>query len=306
MKIADSFDAGRRRALTRLATCVAAPACLLPSSPAHASGGAPRRIVVLDWDLTEVLLSLGVVPVGVARPVWYTQLNVDPPLPVGVVDTGLLYQPNFEVLQRLAPDLIVITPWHAMLRPMLERIAPTRTVTMFAPGVDAYVSMREQTRSLAGTLGREQQADVLLARLDKVIAVGAMRVQSSGAAHRPIYTIRPIDARHVTVYGPQGLFGGVIRELGLTNAWQGGADAQGVAQTDLAALAQQPEATAVLVGVQPPGIPGELAHSPLWSALPFVGEKRLHQIGKMSPTGGPVSAMRFATQLTGALTGVTS
>nr|WP_260400434.1 ABC transporter substrate-binding protein [Paraburkholderia bannensis] len=311
-------DAGRRRVLGRLAAWLVAPACLMPPSPAafanevaRAAVGAPRRIVVLDWDLTEIVLSLGVVPVGVARPIWYTQLDGDPPLPDEVVDTGLLYQPNFEVLQRLAPDLIVITAWHAMLRPSLERIAPTLTVTLYAPGVaasrgDAYLNMRTQTRYLAHALGREPQADALLARLDATIVRSATQVRESGAARWPLYALRPIDGRHVTVYGPQGLFDGVMRELGLTNAWQGGTDAQGAAETDLAALAQRPEAGAVLVGMASSGVPPELAQSPLWRALPFVKDGRLHSIGKASPTGGPVSAMRFATQLAGALSGATS
>ncbi len=292
---------------------MAAPACLLPpwhaafaGDVAHATVGAPRRIVVLDWDLTEIVLSLGLVPVGVARPVWYTQLDGDPPLPSGVVDTGLLYQPNFEVLQRLAPDLIVITAWHAMLRPMLERIAPTLTITMFTPGVDAYTNMRAQTRHLAGALGRAQQAEALLSRLDDVVAANAKRLQATGGGQRPLYAVRPIDARHVTVYGPQGLFGGVMRELALTNAWQGGADGQGIAETDVAALAQRPDASAVLVGMPSRTIPPELAQSPLWRALPFVKDGRLYRIGKASATGGPVSAMRFATQLADALTGAMS
>lgn len=268
--------------------------------------GRCKRIVVLDWDLTEVMLSLGIVPVGVARPIWYMQLDGVPPLPADVVDTGLLYQPNFEVLQRLAPDLIVITAWHAMLRPMLERIAPTLTITMFAPGVDVYTNMREQTRHLASVLGRENQAEALLTRLDDVLAAGKKQLRGTGAGLRPVYAIRPVDARHVTVYGPHGLFGGVMRELGLLNAWQGGTDVQGVAGTDLAALAQRPEASAVLVGMPSPGIPEALAHSPLWHALPFVKDGRLHQIGKASPTGGPESAMRFAAQLAGALSGAAS
>lgn len=265
-----------------------------------------RRIVVLDWDLTEMILSLGIVPVGVARPLWYMQLDGVPPLPNGVVDTGLLYQPNFEVLQRLAPDLIVITAWHAMLRPMLERIAPTLTVATFAPRVDVFTNMREQTRYLASVLGREREAEALLTRLDDVLAGSATRLQAIGAGRRPVYVFRPIDARHVTVYGPHGLFGGVMRELGLINAWQGGADVQGAAGTDLAALAQQPEASAVLVGMPSPGIPEELARSPLWRALPFVKDGRLRQIGKISATGGPETAMRFATQLASAFSGAAS
>lgn len=258
--------------------------------------------MVLDWGLTEMVLSLGIVPVGVARPSWYRRLDGVPPLPPQVVDTGLLFQPNFEVLQRLAPDLIVITAWHGMLRPMLERIAPTLTVTVFAQGVDVYTSVRDQTRHLGIVLGRETEAEGLLRQADDLIAASAKQLDAAREARRPVYLIRPTDARHVMVYGPHGLFGGVLRELGLANAWQGGADIQGIAQTDLAALGKWPQASAVMVGT-PPGVAGELARSPLWQALPFVKGERVYQIDGLPATGGLVAAMRFAKKVAGVLQG---
>lgn len=306
---AGSLMTGRRRALSVLGAlpCSMALASLAvplsgvasPSTPAR---GPFRRIVVLDWDLTEMILSLGIVPVGVARPSWYMRLDGVPPLPPQVVDTGLLFQPNFEVLQSLAPDLIVITAWHGMLRPLLERIAPTLTVSVFVRGVDAYASVREQTRRLGVTLGREAEADALLLRADNLVATKAKQLRPLAGARRPVYLVQPIDATHVTVYGPNGLFGGVLRELGIANAWQEGTDIQGAAETDLAALAQQPEAQAVMIGT-PPGVAGQLSRSPLWRVLPFVKEARVHQIDRLSATGGLVTAMRFATQISGALGG---
>ena len=81
------------------AAVAASPLSASPVTAASAHG-APR-VVVLDWPLTEIVLSLGVVPVGVARPPWYMRVDGDPPLPSGVTDTGLLFQPNFEVLDAL-------------------------------------------------------------------------------------------------------------------------------------------------------------------------------------------------------------
>lgn len=310
-------DTGRRRALAKLAACVVAPVCLLPPSRAafakdialatnernHAAqSGAARRVVVLDWDLTEIVLSLGLVPVGVARPLWYTKLNSVPPLPAQVVDTGLLFQPNFEVLHALQPDLIIITNWHEMLRPQLEKIAPTLSVTIYQSGVDALSSLRAQTLFLAAALGRKAQADALLARLDDTLEACTRRLAGSHAVRRaPLFVIRPIDGRHVSVYGARSMFGGVARTLGLRNAWLGSTDIQGMAQTDLAELATVPDARAILNGVPPPSVASDLADSPLWRGLPFVAERRLASTPAIAPTGGPMSALRFAGALTDVL-----
>lgn len=319
-----SFNRGRRQALAGLGAAalaasasaavsaavssVATAASTLAASAAPAASTVmPRdaRIVVLDWGLIEVVLSLDVVPVGVSRPVWYTRLDGNPPLPATVVDTGLLFQPNFEVLEALKPDLIVVTPWHAPLRGLLERVAPTFTVTMFGPGLDIYSTVRTATRQLAAKLGRDAEADALLHHTDQQIATAAQTIAAARDVRRPLYVLRPLDGRHVAVAGPHSLFGGVMGELGLVNAWQGSTDPLGMGETDLAALAQQADSQAVLSGT-PPGVIAELSRSPLWRSLPFVAQHRVRQIGMFPTAGGLVAATRFATALAQALQGVSS
>lgn len=261
--------------------------------------------MVLDWPLTEVVLSIGVVPVGVSRPPWYRMLDGDPPLPASVVDTGLLYQPNFEVIAALAPDLIVVTPWHAPLMGLLQRIAPTCVVPLFGPGRDVYPAVRAATRELAGRLGRSAAADALLARADASVQEASRRLTAFRATRRPVYLLHPVDDRHISVFGRGSLFGGVLAQLGIENAWQGSTDAQGTAGADLASLARDPNAEAVVIGL-PPGLAAQLAQSPLWTALPFVRRGRVRQIAPLPALGGLVTSMRFASGLVQALTGVTT
>ncbi|WP_118182842.1 ABC transporter substrate-binding protein [Paraburkholderia phosphatilytica] len=271
---------------------------------AEASGAAPR-IVVLDWGLTEVVLSLDVVPVGVSRPPWYRLLDGDPPLPASVTDTGLLFQPNFEVLQALRPELIVVTPWHQPLVAALERIAPVLVVPMFGPGLDVLPTVRDATRKLGIVLGRSRAADAFLASAERRFTEAASALAGFRALRRPVLLLKSIDARQMTVFGPKSLFGGVLRELGLDNAWQGAADPQGNGQADLAALAGSSGAQALTIGT-PPGVAAELAKSPLWGALPFVRERRVGALGAVASFGGVMSAMRFAEELTAAVQGVSA
>jgi iron complex transport system substrate-binding protein len=273
---------------------------------------ATQRIVVLDWPLTEIVLSLGAVPVGVSRPAWYTRLDGVPPLPPSAVDTGLLYQPNFEVIETLKPDLIVVTPAHAPMRTLLERIAPTFAVPLYGGGVrggahsDVYAAVRSATQQLAQRLCRETQAQTLIAQADAQLKRVSQRLAAFRASGRPVYLLRPIDDRHVSVFGTPSLFGGVLSRLALTNAWQGATDLQGAAEADLASLAKHPDAQAILIGV-PPGVAAQLAKSPLWNALPFVARNRVAHIdANIPPLGGVVASMRFAASLGDALQGAAS
>jgi ABC-type Fe3+-hydroxamate transport system substrate-binding protein len=276
---------------------------LAARAAAGAAVASSPRVVVLDWPLTEVVLSLGVVPAGVSRPTWYAKLDGVPPLPSSVVDTGLLYQPNFEVLESLKPELIVITPWHAPLRALLERIAPTLTVQLFGPGIDVYPVVHAATRRLAGALGREAAANALFARADAALADASARLAAFRGTGRPLYLLRPIDDRHIAVFGKNSLFGGVLGALGIDNAWQGMADPQGMTEADLGALAAHTDAQVVTIGV-PPGVAAQLARSPLWGALPFVRQNRVRHIGPLPALGGVVASMRFADSLANALQGV--
>jgi ABC-type Fe3+-hydroxamate transport system substrate-binding protein len=272
------------------------------ASPGAQTPGAAPRVVVLDWGLTEVVLSLDVVPVGISRPPWYRLLDGDPPLPASVTDTGLLFQPNFEVLQALRPRLIVVTPWHQPLVATLERIAPVVVVPMFGPGLDVLSTVCDATRKLGIVLGRRHAADALLARAKHRFADAAVALAGFRALRRPVLLLKPIDARRMTVFGPKSLFGGVLRELGIDNAWQGAADPQGNGQADLAALADSSAAQAMTIGT-PPGVAAELAKSPLWGALPFVRERRVCALGPLASFGGVISAMRFAGEFTAAVRG---
>jgi ferric hydroxamate transport system substrate-binding protein len=298
------FDPARRRALAGLGAALAAPGWPFTQAARAGEADAPR-VVVLDWPLTEIVLSLGVVPVGVSRPPWYMKLDGVPPLPPSVVDTGLLFQPNFEVLQALKPELIVITPWHAPLRALLERVAPTFVVQLAGPGAGVYPAVRAATLRLGKKLGRTAQADALLARADAQLAALSPRLGGFRALGRSLYLLRPIDDRHITVYGANSLFGGVLARLGLVNAWQGATDPQGAAEAELATLAAHGDAQALTIGV-PPGVAAQLARGPLWQALPFVKAGRVQPLDAIPPLGGLVASMRFATGLAQALQGVTT
>jgi ferric hydroxamate transport system substrate-binding protein len=274
------------------------------------SAAVPHRIVVMDFGLTEMLLTLGVTPLATSVPDWYRRTNVAPPLPDGVIDIGLLYQPNFELLEQLRPDLLVLTPAHAPMRAQLERIAPTLTLSTSARGVEPWQQIAQETRRLARVLHREPQAEAAIRAADAGLDDARARLAAaSKETSRPLFLVEFIDDRHLLVYGAGSLFGDVMQRLGLRNAWTGATNARGYTVTDFARLADPADtndaAAAQLVYIDPlpDAARATLARGALWHSLPFVRAGRVAGMPKVSQGGALYSGARFARQLADVLVG---
>lgn len=260
------------------------------------------RVVVLDWGLAAQVLALGVTPVGVARPFWYRLLAGTPSMPDDVVDVGLLFQPNFEVVQALRPDLIVVTPAHGALADSLARIAPLFVAPPAHRHEDGYLLAMRRARALGDALGRPAQTSQLLAQTDAQLHAVRDRLAQYGMTNRPIYLMSPVDTRLTHVFGRESAFGGTLAAIGLTNAWKRPSDTEGMAQVDYTQLGADTSASAMLIGTQPELL-RMLGQSPLWQAMPFVRSSRVARLPVMLPTGGTPTAVRLALALRGALTG---
>ncbi len=297
--------AARRRLMAAFGVGALAPFLLSSralAAPAQGAISRMPRVVVLDWGLAAQVLALGVTPVGVARPFWYRLLSGTPAMPDSVVDVGLLFQPNFEVVQALRPDLIVITPAHGALVDSLSRIAPLFVAPPPHPHEDGYRLALRRARALGDALGRPAETTQLLAETDARLAVVRDRLAQHEAAQRPIYLMSPIDTRLTNVFGRESVFGGTLAAVGLTNAWRRPSDTEGMAQVDYTQLGADAAARALIIGARP-GLLGMLGQSPLWQALPFVRGERIGQLPIMLPTGGTPTALKLADALSVALTG---
>ncbi|MEX3592562.1 MAG: iron-siderophore ABC transporter substrate-binding protein [Burkholderia sp.] len=297
-------------ALARPDTRHAAPVAMTADLSASAveSAAIPKRIVTMNWELTETLLALGVVPIGVTLPDWYRSSIVEPPLPPGITDVGLLYQPNFEVLLTLKPDLLVLTPGHAPALDILQRIAPTIIMSQYMTSAQPYLDLCNETRKLAARVGRPQRAVELVAE-----AARTTETVRSGLAARPallgksVIVADLVDDRHLRVYGQGSLFDEMLGKLGVRNAahpraggpiWRTQA---GYSLVPLQRLAEIPEASVLLVGpVKVPARAG-LAGNVIWHALPAVRERRVAALPVIAPYGGLVSMQRFVRAIAAAL-----
>ncbi|SAK64327.1 periplasmic binding protein [Caballeronia pedi] len=267
-------------------------ACALATLAGRASASPSPRVIVLSWDLAEMLLSLGLAPVGLPAPAWYTSGIVEPPLPLGVVDIGLLFQPNYDLLYELRPNLIVATPAHASVRASFEHIAPTLTLGEYMTAREPYRAMRGEALALGARIGRPAQAAALLDRTDAVIAQARDTLHG---AHAPLIVAEAIDERHLRIYGAGSMFDEILQLLGLVNAaTRAGLVTNRANVVEMERVAQMSDASLLWIGRDGSAA---LQRNPVWRQMPFAQPHRQATLPMISSTGALVSVQRFARAL---------
>jgi ferric hydroxamate transport system substrate-binding protein len=256
-----------------------------------------KRLVSLDLLITELLLTLGEVPVAIANIPLYRRLVASPDLPDSVEDLGPLNEPNLEFLQRLAPKRILVADWQAPGLTPLARIAPVLPIRMFPGKTPALEHCESLLSDMAALTGRQAEAKTAIAAT--ATAIDTARSLLSGFS-RPVYICRfNRDGRNIALFGGNGMLGDVAGRLNLRNAYTGRVNGAGVTNAPLSRLADEPDAVIVHFdrGAETDVALARLEESALWHALPAVREGRVVRMPVIYPSGGLRSADRFATQI---------
>jgi len=135
---------------------------------------APKSVVSLGWADADVLLALGVVPVGILDwfQAWPQGVGPWAQPKLNGATPQVLKGPeiNFETVATLRPDLITFTKsdnakasWE-----QLEKLAPTLSGPT---GTQPYgTTLKDQTVMIAQALGRKAEGEALVAANDKALA----------------------------------------------------------------------------------------------------------------------------------------
>jgi len=180
----------------------------------HAQGEAtvpfdPQTVVVFDVGVLSTLDSLGVEVAGVPDanfPESLAQYGED-----DVTKVGSLFEPDYEAVNALEPDLIIVGGRSAAVYPQLAEIAPTLDLTV--DNTDFLASFEERTTALAEVFGAEDEVAERLDALDARIAEVQEAAPNAGDA---LFVMT--NAAEVSAYGPNTRFGLVYNELGFTPA----------------------------------------------------------------------------------------
>jgi len=270
---------------------------VLPWLAARAAAAAGLRVAAVDWALAETMIALGHDPVAVVAASDWNRFVVEPSLPEHVADLGLQPEINFELLASLRPDLILTSPFSQDLEPGLRRIASVQRFSIFEPGSTPLAQPKTLTRALGVRLGRTDVAERFLADAERTFEAYRERIRSR--APRPVLLATFVDARHVRVYGGNGLYQNVLDRIGLENAWTGATNYWGYATMGIERLAINQDLQLIAFEPVPPDIRATLDRSPLWSNLPFVKAKRTAVLPSVLMFGAMPAALRFARLLVG-------
>lgn len=159
----------------------------------------PTRVVVFSYDILDTLDALGVPVVGLPKS----------NLPASLArykssryqDLGTLFEPDFEKVYALKPEVIFISTRQAKLYPEFAKIAPTVYLAAepenFGPSVKAF------NTTLARIFGLEAQVE---SRLQAFEAEAVSVSQAATKAGRKALVLM-VNDKALSVFGPGSRFG---------------------------------------------------------------------------------------------------
>ena len=287
-------DLFRRRLMVAMALSPLLSSFPLPAAPLD-----PQRIIALEWLPTELLLALGVTPLGVADMHNYNVWVGDPPLPAGVVDVGLRTEPNLELMTQMQPSLILCSNGYGPPKEKLTRIAPIMGFDLNSGDGKPFSTARTSLQELGKRLGCEAQAEKHLKFVDSQLAAARQRLAPYAA--RPILLMSLLDSRHAITFGKNSLFLEVMTILGLKSAWQCETNFWGSAVVGIERLAGFSDVEVICFDHDNEADMQQLMRSPLWQSLLFIRAGRFQRVPAVWYYGATLSALHFVRVLERAL-----
>lgn len=286
-------DLTRRRLLAALA--LSPLLYSLPGWAVNAPKADSQRVVALEWLPTELLLALGVTPYGVADTHNYRLWVEEPELPASVIDVGQRTEPNLELLQQMAPSLILMSKGFGPSPEMLAPIAPSMSFAFNEEGSSPLVVGEHSLRALGQRLGLEAAAEQHIADFTHFMQTARQRFTDHGKASLLMFTL--LDTRHALVIGQGSLFQDVLNELNIKNAWQGATNLWGSTVVGIERLATIKPGQAICFSHGNSEILQKVARTPLWQSISFVRQNQLRILPPVWFYGSTLSAMRFVRLL---------
>ncbi|GAA3131663.1 siderophore ABC transporter substrate-binding protein CdtB [Planomonospora alba] len=268
------------------------------------------KVVALEWGEAEMVVGLGVMPVGVADAKGYGTWVTAAKLDASVKDVGTRQEPSVDSIAALQPDLVVMEAERdSALVPQLEKFVPV-LVTEGSDGSDNLGRMRSDLKMVATALGKTAEADKLLADLDATLADGKAKLEAAGFAGKPFAMAdgwKDGSKIAIRMFGKGSLVSDVATGLGLTNAWTGEVDPMwGLGNTDVEGLTALKDPDTRFFYNASDGVDvfaDGLASNAIWKKLPFVEKKQVSKLPDGIWTfGGPLSCKQYAEAIVKAYT----
>ena len=252
-----------------------------------------QRIVVLNWDLAEQILELGVTPVGMPDIAGYKEWVSKPEVPAEVQDIGTRVEPNYEKIAALKPDVIIIASPQADLQSKLERIAPVLFYQTFSASHDNAQAALDNFRYLAGVVNKQEFAERKIAAMaDKLDDLKQRLLQAYDGQLPKVATLRFVSTTSVYLYGSNSMPQYALKQLGIEPALDLPVTQWGIVQKRISDLHTITDGTVLYF--EPFDQQQTLSRSRLWQSMPFVRSKRVNSVATSWSYGGAMSIQYIA------------
>ncbi|WP_245630310.1 ABC transporter substrate-binding protein [Amphibacillus sediminis] len=261
----------------------------------HTFDGPQERVVAIEWSIAEELLAVGIQPVAVADVEGFNKwVTIDASLDESVVDVGLRQEPNIEEIAKVEPDVIIgVAGYQEAMLPELEKIAPVILYDTLSDDVvaDLYASTLDNLRQTAKIVGREQEAEDAIARVDQRLAEAQASIEAANLpTHEFVFTqaYSSNNAPEFRLFTPNSMVSHVLEGMGLTNKLEGEDDPNGFITSNVEGVANYQEALFLHTVQQDDPLFDNLASNNVWNSLYFVENEWMYDVGAGVWTFGSV------------------
>ena len=186
----------------------------------------PDRVVALGWSDPDVVLSLGVVPVGASNnawggtedgsTIWFDEAlaeieGAEPPTRIDDTSAGIAGAVGD--IAKLQPDLVVATN-SGMTKAEYEKLGKLGVPVIAYPGKAWMTSWRESLEMIGQALGRNELADQVEADVEQTLADAQEDHPGLVGTSHFVSWIDPTDTSSIGVYGDSRAT--VLTEVGMT------------------------------------------------------------------------------------------
>ncbi|MEU2546054.1 iron-siderophore ABC transporter substrate-binding protein [Streptomyces roseolus] len=269
--------------------------------------GPAEKVVGTEWHEVELLVSLGVDPVGVADVKGYKTWNTAVPLKNEPKDIGTRGEPSMDTIAALKPDLIVAsTDLPPAAVKQLRAVAPVVEVKS-ADAADPIGQMNKNLDLLARATGTTDKAAELKKAFEAKVEEGKKALAGAGLGGAKVAFADGYVVSHQVSVRPftgGSLIGAVNEELGLENDWKVEGDpAYGLGTTDVEGLTKlSADVHFAYIGndgdENSTPFTGALAQDKVWTSLPFVKKGNVHRLPDgIWMFGGPGSMTKYVDSI---------
>lgn len=244
-----------------------------------------EKVVTLEWAETEIVASLGVMPVGAADLEGYqTWVGTTVPLDDTVKDVGTRQEPSIDAIAGLGADLVIMETDDEELIANIEEFVPV-LVTEGSNATDNLARMKRDVDMIAELLGRNDEAAALWGEFEAKIGETKAAIEAAGTGDVPyLFADGWIEGDAVSVrpFGAGSLVGALGTAVGLENAWTGETDPMwGLGATDLEGMAQYTDTEMKFIHNNADGgniFTDGVAGNAIWENLAFVENGAVYEL----------------------------